>query len=156
MTTSTDRIERQILIKAPRSRVWRALTHAGEFGKWFGANLQGKAFTPGQRVQAPITIPGYEHVVFDVVVERMEPERLFSFRWHPYAVDPAVDYSQEQRTLVTFELRDAPEGTLLSTVESGFDSVPVERRMEAFRMNSGGWDAQMKNLERHAAQPLPA
>jgi len=149
MNTSTDRIERQIFIKAPRSRVWRALSNAEEFGQWFGAALQGQTFAAGRRVQGKITIPGYEHVVFDVVVERVEPESLLSFRWHPYAVDPAVDYSKEPRTLVSFELKDAPGGTLLSTVESGFDQVPPERRMEAFRMNSGGWEAQLKNIERH-------
>lgn len=156
MTTSTDRIERQVLIKAPRSRVWRALSNAEEFGKWFGADLKGQAFAPGQRVQGPITIPGYQHVVFDVIVERVEPQRLFSFRWHPYAVDPKIDYSKEKRTQVVFELRDAPEGTLLTTVESGFDDVPVERRMEAFRMNSGGWEAQTINLEKYVTQPQTA
>lgn len=150
-STETDRIERSIHIDAPRSRVWRALSNAEEFGNWFGANLKGKAFVPGQRVQGPITIAGYEHVTFDVVVERIEPEKLLSYRWHPYAVDPAIDYSREQRTLVTFTLKDAGEGTLLTVVESGFDQVPPERRLEAFRRNSGGWEAQLKNIQRHAA-----
>jgi uncharacterized protein YndB with AHSA1/START domain len=152
MNTSTDRIERQILIKAPRSRVWRALANAEEFGKWFGVTLKGKNFAPGERVQGPITISGYEHVVFDVVIERIEPEKLLSFRWHPYAVDPAIDYSKEERTLVTFELKDAGEGTMLSVVESGFDKVPPARRMEAFRMNSGGWEAQLHNIEQHVTK----
>jgi uncharacterized protein YndB with AHSA1/START domain len=147
----TDRIERSIQIDAPRSRVWRALSNAQEFGDWFGANLKGQAFAPGQRVQGPITISGYEHVKFDVIVERVEPEKLLSYRWHPYAVDPAIDYSKEQRTLVTFTLKDAGEGTLLTVVESGFDNVPPERRLEAFRMNSGGWEAQLRNIQRHAA-----
>ncbi|HXD39234.1 MAG TPA: SRPBCC family protein [Ramlibacter sp.] len=154
MTTATsaetDRIERSIQIDAPRSRVWRALSTAEEFGNWFGANLKGQTIATGQRVQGPITIAGYEHVKFDVVIERVEPGKLLSYRWHPYAVDPAVDYSREQRTLVTFTLQDAGGGTLLSVVESGFDNVPPQRRMEAFRMNSGGWEAQMKSIQRHA------
>jgi uncharacterized protein YndB with AHSA1/START domain len=149
--TQTDRIERSIQIDAPRSRVWRALANAEEFGAWFGANLKGQTFATGQRVQGQITIAGYEHVKFDVIVERVEPEKLLSYRWHPYAVDPAIDYSKEQRTLVTFTLKDAGEGTLLTVVESGFDNVPPERRLEAFRMNSGGWEAQLKNIQRHAA-----
>jgi uncharacterized protein YndB with AHSA1/START domain len=144
--SSTDRIERSIHINAPRSRVWRAISNAEEFGSWFGANLKGQTIAPGQRVKGLITIKGYEHVAFDVMVERVEPENLLAFRWHPYAVDPKIDYSNEQRTLVTFELKDAGRGTLLSVVESGFDSVPPSRRLEAFRMNSGGWEAQLKNI----------
>lgn len=153
MDTTTDRIERKILLKAPRSRVWRALANAEEFGRWFGVNLKGKTFVAGQRVQGPITYPGYEHVVFDVMIERMEPERLLSWRWHPAAVDPAVDYSKEPKTLVVFELTEVEGGTLLSVVESGFDAVPLSRRLEAFRMNSGGWDEQMKNIEKNVAAP---
>lgn len=149
--TASDRIERSIHIAAPRSRVWRALSDAEEYGNWFGANLKGQAFAPGRRVQGPITIAGYEHVAFDVVVERVEPEVLLSYRWHPYAVDPAIDYSKEQRTLVTFTLKDAGDGTLLTVVESGFDKVPPDRRQEAFRMNSGGWEGQLRNIQRHAA-----
>jgi uncharacterized protein YndB with AHSA1/START domain len=152
MTSSTDRIEKTIQINAPRSRVWRALSNAEEFGRWFGAALKGQTFTPGQRVQGPITIAGYEHVVFDVVIETMEPEKRLSFRWHPYAVDPKTDYSREERTLVTFELMDSAVGTLLKVVESGFDGVPPARRMEAFRKNSGGWEAQLKNIAAHATQ----
>jgi uncharacterized protein YndB with AHSA1/START domain len=149
--TETDRIERSIQINAPRSRVWRALSNAEEFGNWFGANLKGQAFAPGQRVQGPITIEGYKHVMFDVIVERVEPEKLLTYRWHPYAVDPKIDYTKEQRTLVTFTLKDAADGTLLTVVESGFDNVPPERRMEAIRMNSGGWEGQLRNIQRHAA-----
>src|SRR5688572_17728187 len=119
MNTSTDRIERQVVIKAPRSRVWRALSNAEEFGEWFGVDLKGKAFAAGQRTQARITIPGFTHVTFDVVIERVEPERLFSWRWHPYPVDPAIDYEKEERTRVVFELKDVEGGTLLSVVESG-------------------------------------
>ncbi len=149
MTSSTDRIERSVLIQAPLSRVWQALSSAEEFGNWFGVALKGKTFVAGQRVQGNITIAGYEHVVFDVLVERMEPQKLFSFSWHPYAVDPAVDYSKEPTTLVVFELKEAGGGTLLSVVESGFDKIPAGRRAEAFRMNSGGWEGQMKNIEKH-------
>ena len=153
MDTSTDCIEREILLKAPRSRVWRALANAREFGDWFGVALKGKTFAAGQHVQGHITYPGYEHIMFDVLIEDMEPERLLSFRWHPYAVDPAFDYSQETTTLVVFELKETEGGTLLSVVESGFDDIPASRRSEAFRMNSDGWDEQMKNIEKHVATP---
>lgn len=146
---STDRIESSIHIQAPRTRVWGALSNAEAYGKWFGANLSGKAFVPGQRVQGPITIPGFEHVVFDVVIERVEPETLMSYRWHPHAIDPAVDYSKEERTLVTFTLQDAPGGTLLTVVETGFDKVPPERRMEAFRGNRNGWAQQINHIARY-------
>jgi uncharacterized protein YndB with AHSA1/START domain len=152
MSSETDRIERSILINAPRERVWRALSNAEQFGTWFGANLKGLSFVPGQRARGNITYPGWEHVYFDVLVERVEPQDLLSYRWHPYAVDPAVDYTQEEPTLVTFTLTDAPgNGTLLKVVESGFDKVPPHRRLEAFRMNSGGWEAQMENIRRHAS-----
>ena len=113
--------------------------------------LKGKSFVTGRRVQGQITIPGYEHIVFDVVVERMEEEKIFSYRWHPYAVDPKIDYSKEPTTLVVFELKEVEGGTLLSVVESGFDKIPESRRKEAFRMNSGGWDAQTKNLGKYVA-----
>ena len=153
MISSTDRIERKIVINAPRSRVWRALSNAEEFGNWFGVALKGKTFAAGQRVAGQITYPGYEHVVFEVWIERMEPEQLLSWRWHPYAVDPTVDYSQEPTTLVVFELKDVEGGTLLSVVESGFDQIPPSRRLEAFRMNSGGWDEQMINIAKHVSTP---
>src|SRR5439155_17731258 len=108
--------------------------------------LKGKTFAAGQRVAGQITYPGYEHLVWEVVVERLEREQLFSFRWHPYAVDPSVDYSQEPTTLVEFELKEVEGGTLLRLVESGFDNIPASRRLEAFRGNSGGWDEQVKNI----------
>jgi uncharacterized protein YndB with AHSA1/START domain len=153
MSSETDRIERSTLINAPRERVWLALSNAEQFGTWFGANLKGQAFAPGQRARGNITYPGYEHILFDVLVERIEPQEMLAFRWHPYAVDPAVDYTQEEPTLVTFTLADAPgNGTLLKVVESGFDKVPPHRRLEAFRMNSGGWEAQMENIKRHAGE----
>ena len=151
MTQSTDRIERKILLKAPRKRVWQALSNAEEFGNWFGVKLQGKTFAPGQRTQGQVTHPGYEYITFDVVVERIEPERLISWRWHPAPVEKGVDYSAEPTTLVVFELKDVEGGTLLSVVESGFDKVPPHRRMDAFRQNSEGWDGQMKNIAKHVA-----
>src|ERR1700691_1543566 len=149
MNTSTDRIERKVLLKAPRARVWRALSNAEEFGNWFGVNFKGKTFVAGKSVEGKITHPGYEHLVMEVLIERVEPERLLSWRWHPAAIEPSVDYSQESTTLVVFELEEVEGGTLLRIVESGFDNVPPARRMEAFRMNSGGWDQQIKNMEKH-------
>lgn len=153
MNTATDRIERKILLKAPRARVWQALSDIEEFGNWFGVKLQGKTFQAGQRVQGNITNPGYEHLLFEVWVERVEPQRLLSWRWHPAAIDTSVDYSGEPTTLVVFELKEADGGTLMSVVESGFDAVPPARRLDAFRMNSDGWEEQMKNIERHVATP---
>ena len=150
-TTATDRIEKRIALHAGRDRVWRALSDAEEFGAWFGVDFRGLAFAPGATVRGPITYPGYEHLRMEIVIERMEPGRLLSFRWHPYAVDPDVDYSGEPTTLVVFELADAPEGTLLSVVESGFDRIPEHRRAEAFRMNDQGWAGQMKNIEAHVS-----
>ena len=146
--TSTDRIEKEIVMRAPRSRVWRALTDAREFGKWFGVEMKDD-FVAGRTAHGRITYPGYEHLTLEVQVERIEPERLFSMRWHPYAVDPAKDYSQEPTTLVVFELEDAPGGTRLRVTESGFDRIPVERRSDAYRMNSGGWEEQVKNIARY-------
>lgn len=154
LISETDRVERSIVINAPRDRVWRALSNAEEFGTWFGANLNGQTFAPGQRARGQITSAncGHENVWFDVVIERIEPQDLLSFRWHPYAIDPAVDYTQEQPTLVTFRLKDAPgNGTLLTVVESGFDDVPPSRRLEAFRMNDRGWEVQLANIARHAS-----
>jgi uncharacterized protein YndB with AHSA1/START domain len=129
------------------------LSNAEEFGNWFGVALQGKSFRAGERVQGRVTYPGYEHVIFDVSIERMEPETLLSWRWHPAAVDPAVDYSHEPTTLVVFELQETQNGTLLSISESGFDQVPTTRRAEAFRLNSGGWDGQMDNIAKHFNAP---
>ncbi len=146
----TDRVERQLVIQAPRERVWRALSTAEEFGAWFGARLQGQTFAPGQRVRGPITICNYEHVMFDVIIERMEPPALLTYRWHPYAVDPTVDYELEERTLVTFTLQElAGPATLVTVVESGFDRLAPERRLQAFPMNDRGWAAQLDNIARH-------
>lgn len=153
MNPSTDRIERKILLKAPCSRVWRALSNPEELGDWFGVALKGKTFAAGKRIQGNITHPGYEHIVFEVAVDRLEPQRLLSWRWHPAAIDPSFDYSKEPTTLVVFELKEVEGGTLLSVVESGFDGLPSSRRSDAFRMNSGGWDIQMQNIEKHVATP---
>jgi uncharacterized protein YndB with AHSA1/START domain len=151
MPTSTDRIEKAIRLRAPVSRVWRALTDAREFGQWFRVSLTGP-FAVGATVRGNITYPGYEHLEMEVLVERMEPERLFSFRWHPAAVDPKTDYSREETTLVEFRLEEVAGGTRLTVVESGFDRIPASRREEAFRMNEGGWEEQLLNVERHVAQ----
>jgi uncharacterized protein YndB with AHSA1/START domain len=152
MNTSTDRLERKILLKAPRSRVWRALSNAEEFGAWFGVDFKGSAFVAGKAVKGRITYPGYEHLVMEVFIERIVPERLLSWRWHPAAIDTAVDYSQEPTTLVVFELEDAKDGVVLSVVESGFDEIPAARRATAFRLNTSGWEEQLKNIEKHVAQ----
>jgi uncharacterized protein YndB with AHSA1/START domain len=146
MSSSTDRIERTILVRAPRSRVWRALTDAKEFGTWFGVKVEG-TFAPGARVRGAIIHKGYEHVTWDITIERMEPEGLFSWRWHPAAIEPGVDYSTEPTTLVVFELKDVPDGTQLTVTESGFDDVPLARRAQAYRMNGEGWTWQMKSIE---------
>ena len=145
-----DRIEKRIELKAPVARVWRALTDHREFGQWFRVKLDGP-FQPGRVSRGQITYPGYEHVKWQVTVQAMEPERLFSFRWHPYAVDAAIDYSKEPTTLVEFRLEAAAGGTLLIVTESGFEAIPKERRFEAYRMNDGGWSAQLKNIEQHVA-----
>ena len=145
-----DRIEKRIELAAPVSRVWRALTDYREFGEWFRVKLEGP-FIVGQVSRGQITYPGFEHVKWQATVQKMEPERLFSFTWHPYAVDPKVDYAQEPPTLVEFRLEKTAGGTLLTVTESGFDKIPKHRRAEAFRMNEGGWAAQLQNIERHVA-----
>ena len=150
-TTVADRIEKQIVLQAPRSRVWRALSDAEEFGRWFGVKLQG-AFSEGATVRGQITYPGYEHLMMEVFVERVEPERYIAWRWHPYAVDPKIDYSKEPTTLVEFHLKEIPSGTEVTVVESGFSQIPLGRRDEAFRMNEGGWTEQMRNIERYVAR----
>jgi uncharacterized protein YndB with AHSA1/START domain len=147
-TSSTDRIEKRIELNAPPARVWRALTDYREFGQWFRVNLE-TPFIPGKTTRGRITHPGYEHATMEVVVRKMEPERLFSFHWHPYAIDPKVDYSPEPSTLVEFKIEETPTGTLLTVTESGFDALPPGRRDEAFRMNDKGWAGQIKNIERH-------
>lgn len=146
-----DRIEKKIELNAPIARVWRALTNHIEFGQWFRVRLD-RSFSPGQITRGNILYPGYEHLSWEVKVVKMEREKLFSFTWHPYAVDPKKDYSKEEPTLVEFRLEKKGEGTLLTVTESGFSKVPPERREEAFRMNEGGWAAQVKNVEQYLAQ----
>lgn len=148
---SSDRIEKSIELKAPVSRVWRALTDHREFGTWFRVRIDGP-FVVGQASSGQITHPGFEHVRWEAVVQKMEPERVFSFTWHPFAVDANEDYSKETPTLVEFTLQKTATGTLLRVVESGFDRIPEKRRAEAFRMNEGGWSAQIKNIARHVEQ----
>ena len=148
--SETDRIEKSIELKAPLSRVWKALTDHEAFGTWFRVKLDGP-FVPGEVSRGRITYPGFEHVEWRAVVQKMEPERLFSFTWHPYAVDPNTDYSQEAPTLVTFTLEATATGTLLRVVESGFDKIPACRRAEAFRMNDGGWAEQVRNIAEYLA-----
>jgi uncharacterized protein YndB with AHSA1/START domain len=146
-----DRIEKRIELKASVSRVWRALTDHREFGAWFRVALGGP-FVPGHEVRGRITWPGAEHLTMTATVQRMEPERLFSFTWHPYAIDPAIDYSSEPTTLVEFRLEPMPGGTLLTVVESGFAALPAHRRDTAFRMNEQGWSIQVNNIAQHIAQ----
>ncbi len=141
-----NKIEKQIELKAPVSRVWRA-----EFSQWFRVKLDGP-FVPGKVTRGALTHPGYEHYMMEVTVRKMEPERVFSFTWHPYAIDSSMDYSKESPTLVEFRLEENAGGTLLIVTESGFEKIPAGRRPEAFRMNDDGWAEQMKNIERHVAK----
>lgn len=143
--SSTDRIEKSIEINVPIERLWRALTDYKEFGEWFRVNLESP-FIPGKSTRGRITYPGYEHVVMEVFILKMDAPHLFSFNWHPYAVDPATDYSSETPTLVEFRLTPIANGTLLTAVESGFDAIPAHRRDEAFRMNTRGWNEQIGNI----------
>lgn len=165
MSTVTDRIEKSITLRAPVSRVWRAISDAREFGAWFGVKFDGP-FVAGARMTGKITPTQADPEVaklqephagkaFDFTVDRIEPERLVSFRWHPFAVEPGVDYSKEPTTLIVFELAAVEGGTLLTITESGFDRIPLERRAKAFAANEGGWEHQTKLIEkyllRHAA-----
>jgi uncharacterized protein YndB with AHSA1/START domain len=143
-------IDKQIDLKAPMARVWRALTDYREFGQRFGVKLE-QPFAVGQVARGHITNPGYEHLILEATVVSLEPERLFSFTWHPYAIDPAVDYSAEPTTLVEFRLEKIAAGTRLRVTESGFDKIPAARRSLALRMNDGGWAHQVKSIERYVA-----
>ena len=153
MTSSTDCIEKQTLLKAPLERVWRAISDSQEFGIWFGVRFDGP-FEPGTRLTGKLVPTDvdeevarsqkpYEGQLFDITVERIEPMRHFSFRWHPYAIEPGMDYSKEPTTLVVFELEEVANGTRLTITESGFDNVPLDRRAAAFESNEGGWEAQI-------------
>jgi uncharacterized protein YndB with AHSA1/START domain len=162
MEPNTDRIEKKILLRAPRARVWRALTNSDEFGSWFGGKFDGP-FVVGASLSGtiqPTTVDPevarmqepYAGTRFELKVEQMEPQRIFAFRWHPFAVERGVDYSAEPMTLVVFELQEVPEGTLLTVTESGFDRIPVERRAKAFTANEQGWSSVVKLLEKYLAQ----
>jgi uncharacterized protein YndB with AHSA1/START domain len=162
MGSETDRIEKKIVLRAPRTRVWRALSDAREFGSWFGVAFDGP-FVAGARITgkiAPTTADAdvaekqkpYAGMPFEAWVETIEPERLFSFRWHPFGIDPKVDYSKEPTTLVELVLADVDGGTLLTVTETGFDGIPLARRKQAFSANEGGWTMQMTLIERHVRQ----
>jgi uncharacterized protein YndB with AHSA1/START domain len=146
-----NRIEKRIELKAPVSRVWRALTDHREFGQWFQVEIDAP-FVAGQPSSGHFTVPGYEHLRWQAVIRKMEPEKLFSFTWHPYAIDPRQDYSAETPTLVEFTLQATAGGTLLLLTESGFEKLPAARRAEAFRMNEGGWSTQLRNIETHVTR----
>jgi len=145
-----NRIEKRMELKAPVSRVWRAPTDYREFGEWFRVKLDGP-FLAGQISHGQINYPGYEHVKWQAVVQKMEPERLFSFTWH-HSLDPNADIFKEPTTLVEFRLERIEAGTLLTLTESGFENLPDNLRLEAFRRNDGGWTEQMKNIESYVAQ----
>jgi len=157
-----DRIEKKITLRAPLERVWRAISDAREFGRWFGVRFDGP-FAAGARVTGKI-VPTevdpevaklqepYSGMAFDFTIDRIEPMRLFSFRWHPYAVEPGVDYSKEPATLVVFELEPVPDGTELRITESGFDRIPIERRATAFTANEGGWEHQTKLIQKYVSR----
>lgn len=148
-TSSTDRIQKTVVLHAPRSKVWRALTDSAQFGEWFGTRVEGP-FVPGQRSRGPITMPEYAHLTFEVDIQQMEPERLFSWRWQPGG-DPQIDPA-EPMTLVVFELEEVPEGTRLTVTETGFDRIPAARRGKAYRENDEGWTGQMKSLRQYLAR----
>jgi len=158
---STDRIEKKVLLRAPHARVWKAITDSSQFGAWFGVKFDapfvaGKVMIGsmmGTTVDAEIAARQLQHKgrPFEFVIDRIEPMRLFSFRWHPFAIEPNVDYSNEPRTLVAFELEEVAGGTMLKVTESGFDQIPLERRAKAFAANEGGWAAQMTLIEKYLA-----
>ncbi|HEY3668983.1 MAG TPA: SRPBCC family protein [Polyangiaceae bacterium] len=145
---SSNSIKKKVVLSAAKARVWRALSDSAEFGEWFRLKLEGP-FREGATVRGRITHPGYEHVTVELQVEKVEPERYFAYRWHPYATDTKLDYSAEPTTHVEFQLEEAKGGTLLTITESGFDRIPAGRRAEAFRMNDGGWTAQAENIRKH-------
>ena len=147
-SATPDRIEKQVTVDAPRSRVWRALTDVEQFNAWFGVRLTAP-FTPGTEVTGKMAHPKYEHVTMRIWIEKVEPERFFSFRWHPYAIEAGVDYTAEPTTLVSFTLEDAGAGTRLDIVEAGFDAIPESRRAKAFAMDSNGWNGQAENIRKY-------
>ncbi|GAC1650183.1 MAG: SRPBCC family protein [Candidatus Dormibacteraceae bacterium] len=148
--TSTDRIEKRVLLKAPRARVWHALADAQAFGQWFGVDLAG-SFSPGATLRGRFTHESHEHLEMQVTVESVEPERRLSWRWHPHRLEPGTDYSAEPTTLVVFELEESADGTLVTVTESGFDQLPAEVRVETFRGNVTGWNEQLQSIERYVS-----
>jgi uncharacterized protein YndB with AHSA1/START domain len=146
--TDTDRIEKKVQLNAPRSRVWRAIADSKQFGEWFKVKIEG-AFAEGTTVRGRILHPGYEHMTMEMMIERIDPETYFSYRWHPYPSDPKLDYSLEPTTLVEFRLEEADGGTSLTIVESGFDRIPLARRAEAYRMDEQGWTGQAKAIKQY-------
>jgi uncharacterized protein YndB with AHSA1/START domain len=146
-----NQIEKRIEIAAPVSRVWQALTDSRQFGEWFRVKMDGP-FVAGQPLSGQITHPGYEHLRMEIMVKAIEPEKFFSYTWHPYAIDPKVDYTKEEPTLVEFRLQPTAVGTLLTVTESGFDKIPSARRAEAFKSNDGGWGQQMKNIQAYVSK----
>ena len=161
MSTNTDRIEKKVLLHAPRERVWRAISDSRQFGTWFGVEFNGP-FVAGTPIVGKLVTTAVDAEVaarqkqytghrFEFAVDRIEPMRLFSFRWHPFAMEKDVDYSKEPTTLVAFELEEASGGTMLTVTESGFDRIPLERRAKAFAANEGGWTAQVKLIEKYLA-----
>lgn len=163
MSSSTDRIEKELFLRAPQAKVWNAISDAGEFGDWFGMELDGE-FVPGAQMTGRIKPTKADAAVAEMqkkyagtpvafVVDRVEPMSLFSYRWHPFALDPAIDYSNEPMTLVTFTLEPRDDGTMLRIVESGFDSIPIGRRADAFEANEEGWGMQMQLVEKYLLLP---
>ncbi len=162
MASTPDRIVKEILLNLPVARVWHAIGDSQAFGSWFGVSVEGE-FIAGRRLKAkiaPTTVDAevaklqkpYEGKAFDLFIERVEPMKRLAFRWHPYAVEPGVDYSDEPTTLVTFDIKEAPGGTQLTVTESGFGEIPVERRAKALEMNEGGWALQMRLIEEYLAR----
>lgn len=162
MSSSTDRIEKEVLLDAPLERVWRAISEAEQFGSWFGMRFEGP-FVPGASLTGhivPTTVDSevaesqkpHEGLRFEITVDKIEPMRLFSYRWHPGAIEPDVDYSSEPTTLVVFELEERVDGTLLTITESGFDNIPLARRAQAFDGNERGWEAQLTLIEKYLAR----
>lgn len=144
----TDRIEKTVDLKAPVSRVWRALTDHREFGTWFRAALDGP-FALGKATRARSTYPGCEHIQWEMRVTQMEPERVFAFTSGVYGMDPGDERANDPPTTTTFTLEPIAGGTRLRMVESGYDKFPPGRRIAAWRGNDSGWDIQMGNIARH-------
>jgi uncharacterized protein YndB with AHSA1/START domain len=147
-STQTDRIEKKITLRAPRSKIWRAISDSQQFGEWFQVKLEG-AFVVGQWTKGSLTFPGHEGKPMAIEIVTIRPETYFAYRWHPNAHDPAVDYSPEPTTLVEFHLEEADGATLLTVVESGFDQLPDGRRASAFKSNDGGWAFQILAIQRY-------